>query len=305
VIEERELAARIDRSSLAMIVLDLADQRVILANESMAVLCGRPLTKLIGLPAVVLLGEGEAKSSEAMRLLGSGAVDSYSAKRRLATGDGAAQDVWVWAQRFVMDGRPVVCGLVLPRDPSEVGDELLGRYIDAASLLEIVHFDDADLLVASLRRTEETRRPSTVDVRLSNPHGGWRDVRCFISLTADNEVGVELADPWRDVSDEPDSERFERVERHVRRIVEDLEAVAQARPSPIHPSHRSTIEKLPGRQRQIVDALLNGDRTSTIAATMYVCPSTVRNHLSQVYRVFGVHSQAELLAALRAPKRSV
>jgi len=31
---------------------------------------------------------------------------------------------------------------------------------------------------------------------------------------------------------------------------------------------------------------------------MFLSPSTIRNHLAAIYRKFGVHSQAELLAAL-------
>jgi DNA-binding CsgD family transcriptional regulator len=32
---------------------------------------------------------------------------------------------------------------------------------------------------------------------------------------------------------------------------------------------------------------------------MYLAPSTVRNHLTAVFRKFGVNSQAELIEALR------
>ena len=46
--------------------------------------------------------------------------------------------------------------------------------------------------------------------------------------------------------------------------------------------------------------LLRGERASTIATALYLSPSTVRNHLTMVFRKFGVHSQMELIQKLRA-----
>jgi DNA-binding NarL/FixJ family response regulator len=59
------------------------------------------------------------------------------------------------------------------------------------------------------------------------------------------------------------------------------------------------VRGLPGRQREIVVRLARGERVGTIAARMYLSANTVRNHLSAVFKKFGVHSQAELLAVLQ------
>jgi DNA-binding CsgD family transcriptional regulator len=40
-------------------------------------------------------------------------------------------------------------------------------------------------------------------------------------------------------------------------------------------------------------------RASTIAEALYLSPSTVRNHLTMIFRKFGVHSQLELIHKLR------
>jgi DNA-binding NarL/FixJ family response regulator len=58
------------------------------------------------------------------------------------------------------------------------------------------------------------------------------------------------------------------------------------------------LAQLSGRQREIVTRLLAGERVPQIAREMYLSPSTVRNHLSAVFRRFGVHSQVELIALL-------
>jgi DNA-binding NarL/FixJ family response regulator len=64
----------------------------------------------------------------------------------------------------------------------------------------------------------------------------------------------------------------------------------------------AVLDRLPARQREIVAALLLGQRTSAIAASMFLSDSTVRSHLSAIFKAFGVHSQTELLAALRPQK---
>ena len=63
-------------------------------------------------------------------------------------------------------------------------------------------------------------------------------------------------------------------------------------------------EHLTTRQVEILRRLLAGDRVPRIARDLYVSQSTVRNHLSTVYRLFGVHSQDELLHLLRVRRDS-
>ena len=65
------------------------------------------------------------------------------------------------------------------------------------------------------------------------------------------------------------------------------------------PSAIATLDGLTFRQRQVVAALLQGDRTPAIAASLFVSNSTVRSHLSAIFQAFGVRSQTELLSLLR------
>ena len=58
------------------------------------------------------------------------------------------------------------------------------------------------------------------------------------------------------------------------------------------------LEELTARQVEVVTRLLRGQRVLTIARGMFLSPSTVRNHLSTIYRKVGVRSQAELLDVL-------
>jgi DNA-binding NarL/FixJ family response regulator len=59
------------------------------------------------------------------------------------------------------------------------------------------------------------------------------------------------------------------------------------------------LTRLSAREVEIVRRLLNGDRVPAIAGCLFLSQSTVRNHLSAVYRKLGVRSQQELIHALR------
>jgi DNA-binding NarL/FixJ family response regulator len=98
-------------------------------------------------------------------------------------------------------------------------------------------------------------------------------------------------------------DRIARLERHIRRIgsevsAADLELVWNPT---VDRSVTTALDALAptARQRDIVERLARGQRVSSIAAELYISRSTVRNHLAQVYRLAGVHSQDELLNALR------
>jgi DNA-binding CsgD family transcriptional regulator len=59
------------------------------------------------------------------------------------------------------------------------------------------------------------------------------------------------------------------------------------------------LGRLSARELEIVMRLLNGDRVPAIAESLFLSPSTVRNHLSAVFRKMRVSSQQELIHRLR------
>jgi DNA-binding CsgD family transcriptional regulator len=54
------------------------------------------------------------------------------------------------------------------------------------------------------------------------------------------------------------------------------------------------------REMEVVGRLLSGDRVRSIAEGLFLSPSTVRNHLSSVYRKLGIRSQQEIIDRFRA-----
>jgi PAS domain S-box-containing protein len=59
------------------------------------------------------------------------------------------------------------------------------------------------------------------------------------------------------------------------------------------------LSRLSGREFEVVRMLLLGDRVPVIARNLFVSQSTVRNHLSSVFRKLRVRSQQELIVLLR------
>ena len=53
---------------------------------------------------------------------------------------------------------------------------------------------------------------------------------------------------------------------------------------PTSPSAPLEVSRLSPREREIVQRLLAGDRVLRIAGSLYLAPSTVRNHLSSTFR---------------------
>ena len=71
--------------------------------------------------------------------------------------------------------------------------------------------------------------------------------------------------------------------------------------APAPPSGRSLpgLERLSRREIEVVRMLLLGDRVPVIARQLFISQSTVRNHLSSVFRKLRVNSQQELIVLLR------
>ena len=63
-------------------------------------------------------------------------------------------------------------------------------------------------------------------------------------------------------------------------------------------------EQLSAREQEIVSRILNGDRVPAIARALYLGQSTVRNHLTAVYRKLRVNSQQELIDLYKGSTRS-
>ncbi|MEA3056907.1 MAG: hypothetical protein QOD30_2339, partial [Actinomycetota bacterium] len=184
--------------------------------------------------------------------------------------------------------------------------ELLGWDLDDArgsSMQGAVHPDDASLFLLTLARSGAERRAVATRLRVQRPGGQWTPVRCVLSPLCDHNPARFGFGLWL-LSNEDDlkmaDQRATRLEEHLWRISAEVHASGISRLSATRGllERHPLLEELSERQSQVLDRLVNGDRVSTIARSLFVSESTVRNHLSAIYRKAGVHSQSELLARL-------
>jgi DNA-binding NarL/FixJ family response regulator len=99
---------------------------------------------------------------------------------------------------------------------------------------------------------------------------------------------------------EPADERASRLEGHLRRIAVEIRSaeLAGRRASPEPWWTNPAVAGLTTRQTEILRRIVRGERVPDIARELVVSASTVRNHLSGIYRKLGVHSQSELMVRL-------
>ncbi len=77
------------------------------------------------------------------------------------------------------------------------------------------------------------------------------------------------------------------------------------KPLNIDLGRRPEIATLSSREREVLNGLLANRRVPTIAKTMGISPSTVRNHLKSIFSKMGVHSQAQLIDLFLPPEELV
>ena len=69
------------------------------------------------------------------------------------------------------------------------------------------------------------------------------------------------------------------------------------------PLTRDLSPAFTGREREIVDLLMQGMSNRQIAHTLGIAEATVKKHLHHVYRKFGVRSRALLIVGQSSKKR--
>ncbi|HUF97491.1 MAG TPA: LuxR C-terminal-related transcriptional regulator [Ilumatobacter sp.] len=210
-----------------------------------------------------------------------------------------------------IDARGAIESVSPPTSPME--RQLVAVLTETLTLA--AHPDDAvhvDEMVSSMR----LRGSAVGEFRI--PHGelGWVVCECQL-FTIHRAVGRDSNTESRVVGDDEHVfvlsanvnaksmvDKITRLERHIRRIGAEVHAAdleVTAGPT-VDPGVAEVLNSLAltARQRDIVERLAQGQRVPSIATALFISRSTVRNHLAQVYRLVGVHSQDELLNALRA-----
>lgn len=330
-----EFERAVGACDFAVLVWDLPDGIVALANDAAATLFDTSLPELLGTKNVDLLGPRDAVES-AFAALSSRAVEVLRAERRIPARQGF-MPVQVWNRVVEMDRALAAVALYIPtgelgrlgRDPSApwrdlapvaIGTADVDWRIEAmssdlrdivgapasdsigATLLDLVHPDDAAHLL-DRRDTSHIVPRSHCHVRFRHREGRWTDVCVLVApLTQDDPDRVAFA--LLGVPHCPagaTGDRVAELELRLRHIATEVRAAGvldelEAMPAT---SDHPQLSDLTSRQWEILSRLIRGDRVPTIARELFISQSTVRNHLASIYARFDVHSQAELLAVLR------
>jgi DNA-binding CsgD family transcriptional regulator len=170
-----------------------------------------------------------------------------------------------------------------------------------SALLDLTHPDDVPaLLFAMARATSDL--DATLGMRLRHLDGHWSFVEVTVTLReAEQPFELELTLGHRAPDSATEGGRLAELSAHLRRIAAELHSaeVAARRGSGADDAPMAALDLLSPRQAEILHRLLGGERVPMIAREMFLSASTVRNHLSMIFRKFGVHSQQELLMRLR------
>jgi DNA-binding CsgD family transcriptional regulator/PAS domain-containing protein len=333
-LDDAAISAAVARSGLAVAHVNLATRRVVSVSESAAALLGATGEQVVGRPVTDFVDD---EPSGGLPLLATGRLDGFEAARRLRRCDGEVVEAYVWAHvlgtsrpapsaaAFVaVDGQPPgprvetrtkdsnVIGTVDPewrvdRVSVEVGALLGYRVADLAGapLLTAVHPGDLAGLLTGLAHVHATGRNAMIRIRLRHAEGGWLWCRAALASLDDPPRFAFTLRPFAAAAGGR-SERARDLELRLTRIAHEIRAAGFIVPSAGSPSLDDLPElaTLTSREWHVVTRLAQGARVPAIAGELALSPSTVRNHLSAVFRKLGVGSQSELLQRLRSAPRS-
>lgn len=326
------LAEVFDEVELLIALVELRDLTVLAVSRMLASRLDSPAAALVGRSVLELMApEDRPKSRAALDALGAHVVDFYRAHRPLAAATGPVGLATEWVRAIEFDGerRALVefgdgCAPRLSPLSALIGREpealVVGMVDDgwtvtavSADVEQLLGLAPPDLvgrrLVGAIDERDVPRlldagRRATGDcsvalrLHLRTGAGGWARACCVLGAVTGAAVRFFILLPDPDV--EPGGPRAV-VADHLRRVAAEVDATGRLQRLGATPelAHLPHLGSLTARQWEVLDRLLAGERVPTIADELFISASTVRNHLSAVFEVFGVHSQAELLAALR------
>lgn len=184
--------------------------------------------------------------------------------------------------------------------------DMSSRDLIGTSFLAVVHPDDMANVLFAIADAVTSKRAAVLKARLGTSDRRWRDTTCSVTALCDHSpprlcIVATLCQPTTPTVATRDGSRTEQLEQTLRRIAFEVRAATSAPRvcDLLESDSADKLQQLSSRQWDIVSRLSRGESPSTIAAALYVSPSTVRNQLSAIYRKLGVHSQLELLALLR------
>jgi PAS domain S-box-containing protein len=309
------------------VLSDLATGAAIAANAAAVELLGRSVDELIGSDVILLVHPDErTPACNGVAALASGAVDAFQVRsRRVVRPDGVAVEVDISGRRIESEDGPIALWVLAPADqriavvhagpPDEVvlaitdhdwqveyvnaDARLLGPDREAlvgTALLGLVHPLAAAEFLEAASRAVSHRIAVSLPTRLRSGKDMWTERECLLVPMCEHNpprlgIVVSAIMPTREHAS-PGV-----IAAHVRHTALDARA-GDALRAMATMTARPGFPELSARQIEILARVVRGESVDDIAAALYLGASTVRNHLTALYRKFGVHSRAALLSEL-------
>lgn len=318
---------------LPLFLVELKDFTVTQATPSFFENTGLSPSQVLNHPIFEILSPDDRVSSHlALKALAEGLVDFYSSHRRFVRPDGRVVPAKFW-NRAIQFGDSLYSLAQLSLSP-EPRDSPLVEYLgysppkvavgttDADGVITAVSNSVVDVLGQSaqsligrpllssveqkrlLKQINELNDAGTMTVSLPvhlsdlSPRG--HSVRCIVTCLAESTSRFFLLLSEPDPATAAKFDRAAQLEHRLWRIASEVQAsgIFDSLGSFPDPERFPQMNSLTTRQWEVLSRLLRGERVPAIAEALFVSPSTIRNNLSEIFRIFGVHSQSELLSLL-------
>ncbi|MGC2169414.1 MAG: helix-turn-helix transcriptional regulator [Acidimicrobiales bacterium] len=320
---------------LPLLLIELDDFTVSEVTPSFSAQTGVPASSVLHHHVYELFSDHDQESARlALRALADGIIDFYSARRRLRLPNQGTLPVLAWARslqfgeshyalaQFSTSGASRNSPLVefLGYAPPTVAAGLIDAdgCITAVStnVVEVVGETAESLVGRPLLTDREQKRlrekldalkdggalTVSLSIQLSEPGLDRQGVRCIVTCLAESTERCFLLLPGPDAASESKMERVAQLEHRLWRIAGEVQAsgIFDSLGAFPDPERFPQLSSLNTRQWEVLSRLLRGERVPAIAESLYVSASTVRNNLSEIFRIFNVHSQSELLHLLNS-----
>jgi DNA-binding CsgD family transcriptional regulator len=216
-----------------------------------------------------------------------------------------------WKAAALEDYRPTIIGTLdakwrVHRISVDVADVLGFSSAECVgvSILDAVHPRDAPAVLSLMTSLAHDAPAVALQLRVRRRPRQWQIARLVLcSLAASRASPFAFAlTPLDQLPSQSAETRIRELEVRLRRIAAEVRATGLALfpVAPTDPKDLDALAALSPRQREVLERLVAGQRTASIARDLFLSQNTVRNHLSAIFRRFGVHTQSQLLERLKS-----
>jgi PAS domain S-box-containing protein len=331
---QHHLPALVRASALPVWLVDLDNHRIVEVSDAVASLVGGRRDQIVRRHVTDFLMDQTSPTSR-LNLLATGQLDSYCVQvvsYRGLDGSELHADVCVSACTDEAPRRIAVAVLLPVERRTESGfgrnasqdavvlgsvdgdwnidrisgdiERLLGHpaaTVVGRPLSELVQPDDWPNLLLAIAHALRAQGGVTARLRMREANGAPRSCRVLVTALAGGAPGLAFSLAPADRLTPSVADRAWELEGHLRRIAREVAASGLLAGLTETPTVAAVpaMAALSTRELEIVTGLLAGERVAMIAERMFLSQSTVRNHLTSVYRKLGIRTQQELLRLLR------